>query len=152
MKYYELLSNVACFASNCNLRHYNLDEITFTFDGPGGHTNLNFAEAALLIQGSACIYGKKVEYLHALVFQALDFVADKKRHDATALSGDGDADDGEAEAAFLGLDDGLEEAASDAIDLDEGEGDGVNDASIDGTGKEEEAGDAKVGWCRLNSA
>ena len=29
----------------------DLDEITFTFDG--GSTNLNFAEAALLIQGGA---------------------------------------------------------------------------------------------------
>lgn len=29
-----------------------------TFDG--GNTRLNFAEAALLIQGSACIYSKKV--------------------------------------------------------------------------------------------
>lgn len=31
-----------------------------TFDGE--KTQLNFAEAALLIQGSACIYSKKVEH------------------------------------------------------------------------------------------
>jgi condensin-2 complex subunit H2 len=36
-----------------------LSAIEISFDG--GHTNLNFAEAALLIQGSACIYSKKVE-------------------------------------------------------------------------------------------
>ena len=34
--------------------------------------------AALLIQGSACVYGKKVEYLHTLVYQALEFIAEKR--------------------------------------------------------------------------
>ena len=34
--------------------------------------------AALLIQGSACVYGKKVEYLHSLVYEALEFIAEKK--------------------------------------------------------------------------
>jgi Condensin II complex subunit CAP-H2 or CNDH2, N-terminal len=40
----------------------------------GGRTNLNFAEAALVIQGSAAIYSKKVEYLHQLVYQALEYI------------------------------------------------------------------------------
>lgn len=35
-----------------------LDEMCITFDG--GRTRLNFAEAALLIQGFTCIYSKKV--------------------------------------------------------------------------------------------
>ena len=34
--------------------------------------------AALVIQGSACVYSRKVEYLHTLVLQALAYVADKK--------------------------------------------------------------------------
>lgn len=34
--------------------------------------------AALVIQGSACIYSKKVEYLHKLVYQALEFIAEKR--------------------------------------------------------------------------
>lgn len=33
--------------------------------------NVNFAEAALLIQGSASIYGRKADFLHTLVLQAL---------------------------------------------------------------------------------
>ena len=37
---------------------FQLDEMCITFDG--GKTTLNFAEAALLIQGSTCIYSKKV--------------------------------------------------------------------------------------------
>ncbi|KAM3569153.1 hypothetical protein VYU27_008740 [Nannochloropsis oceanica] len=45
-----------------------LDGLKISLDG--GQTNLNFAEAALLIQGTACIYSRKVEYLHSLVFQA----------------------------------------------------------------------------------
>ncbi|KAI9920563.1 hypothetical protein PsorP6_015527 [Peronosclerospora sorghi] len=32
---------------------------------------MNFAEAALLIQGTSVIYSRKVEYLHALVYQTL---------------------------------------------------------------------------------
>ncbi|XP_063782722.1 condensin-2 complex subunit H2 isoform X2 [Pseudophryne corroboree] len=54
-----------------------LDQICISFDG--GKTTMNFAEAALLIQGSACIYSKKVEYLYTLVYQALDFISNKKR-------------------------------------------------------------------------
>ena len=35
-----------------------IEQLAFSFDG--GVTNLNFAEAALLIQGSACVYSRKV--------------------------------------------------------------------------------------------
>ena len=35
---------------------------------------LNFAEAALLLQGSTTVYSKKVEYLHSLVFRVLESV------------------------------------------------------------------------------
>uniref|UniRef100_A0AAR2J795 Condensin-2 complex subunit H2 n=1 Tax=Pygocentrus nattereri TaxID=42514 RepID=A0AAR2J795_PYGNA len=42
-----------------------LDQMTISFDG--GKTMMNFAEAALLIQGSTCIYGRKVELLHSLI-------------------------------------------------------------------------------------
>lgn len=40
---------------------------------------MNFIEAALLIQGSACVYSKKVEYLYSLVYQALDFISGKRQ-------------------------------------------------------------------------
>jgi condensin-2 complex subunit H2 len=43
-----------------------------------GQTSLNFAEAALLIQGSAAIYSKKVEYLYQLVLQSIEFITKKK--------------------------------------------------------------------------
>ncbi|CAF95061.1 unnamed protein product, partial [Tetraodon nigroviridis] len=54
-----------------------LDEMCITFDG--GKTRLNFAEAALLIQGSTCIYSKKVELLHGLVYQTLEYISEKNR-------------------------------------------------------------------------
>ncbi|XP_051016164.1 condensin-2 complex subunit H2 [Acomys russatus] len=54
-----------------------LDQICISFDE--GKTTMNFVEAALLIQGSACVYSKKVEYLYLLVYQALDFISGKRR-------------------------------------------------------------------------
>ena len=59
-----------------------LDELSqVKFDGiPGAQdsSSLNFAEAALLIQGSATVYSRKVEYLYALVFQALQQITSQK--------------------------------------------------------------------------
>lgn len=53
-----------------------LDNLQITLDS--GHNNLNFAEAALLIQGSAAVYSKKVEYLHQLVLHALELITFQK--------------------------------------------------------------------------
>ncbi|NWS17289.1 CNDH2 protein, partial [Pachyramphus minor] len=54
-----------------------LDQICISFDN--GKTTMNFTEAALVIQGSASIYSRKVEYLYMLVCQALDYISNKKR-------------------------------------------------------------------------
>lgn len=43
-----------------------------------GQSTLNFAEAALVIQGSAAVYSKKVEYLYQLVIQSIEFITKKK--------------------------------------------------------------------------
>ncbi|XP_018416252.1 PREDICTED: condensin-2 complex subunit H2 [Nanorana parkeri] len=84
-----------------------LDHICISFDG--GKTTMNFAEAALLIQGSACIYSKKVEYLYSLVYQALDFISNKKRDQQPASVGsdgaDKDANFTKHSEEFLVLDD-----------------------------------------------
>ncbi|CAH0516090.1 unnamed protein product [Peronospora belbahrii] len=57
-----------------------LEHVNITFDPNDcvkiteeGHQvgRMNFAEAALLIQGTSVIYSRKVEYLHALVYQTL---------------------------------------------------------------------------------
>lgn len=56
-----------------------LDEIVdlkFAFEGSG--ETFSFAEAALLIQGTACVYAKKVEMLYKLVYQTLDLLARKR--------------------------------------------------------------------------
>ncbi|XP_068611617.1 condensin-2 complex subunit H2 [Brachionichthys hirsutus] len=76
-------------ASELNDYLEELDEMCITFDG--GNIRLNFAEAALLIQGSACIYSKKVELLHSLVYQTLEYINDKhkKRDKRSAAEDDG---------------------------------------------------------------
>uniref|UniRef100_A0A4W5K3L6 Condensin-2 complex subunit H2 n=1 Tax=Hucho hucho TaxID=62062 RepID=A0A4W5K3L6_9TELE len=70
-----------------------LDDMCISFDG--GKTTLNFAEAALLIQGSACIYSKKVEHLYNLVYQTLDYINDRnKKKDKQAVTSGEDGTDG----------------------------------------------------------
>lgn len=63
-------------AENLNEYLEELEHIRISLDG--GHTQLNFAEAALLIQGSTAIYSKKVEYLHQLVLKSLEYITNKK--------------------------------------------------------------------------
>ncbi|KAM5335914.1 LOW QUALITY PROTEIN: condensin-2 complex subunit H2 [Glossophaga mutica] len=86
-----------------------LDQICISFDE--GKTTMNFVEAALLIQGSACVYSKKVEYLYSLVYQALDFISGKRRARQLLVREDGASRDASSRAAqpvedeFLSLDD-----------------------------------------------
>ncbi|NXR24813.1 CNDH2 protein, partial [Cinclus mexicanus] len=84
-----------------------LDQICISFDN--GKTTMNFMEAALLIQGSACIYSRKVEHLYMLVCQALDCISNKKRQKLPSSLGpdgrDADATFTDKEVEFLSLDD-----------------------------------------------
>ena len=66
-----------------------LEKLKISFDG--GDSTLNFAEAAMVIQGSACIYSKKVEYLYALIRQTLNWVEEqsKKKTCVTAVPRNG---------------------------------------------------------------
>ncbi|XP_073061221.1 condensin-2 complex subunit H2-like [Primulina eburnea] len=47
-------------------------------------SSVNFAEAALVLQGSAQVYGRKVEYLYSLVLHALEFISQKSQEDQSA--------------------------------------------------------------------
>eukprot|EP00903_Cladosiphon_okamuranus_P019919 g18306.t1 len=103
----------------------DLEDITITLDG--GASKVNFAEAALLIQGSTSVYSRKVEHVYQLVQSTIDFLTQQKQQKSananTSKSKNGDDDDdmaGEEEAAFLPLDDILE---GKHIDIDIG----VND-------------------------
>jgi len=62
---------------------------------------INFAEAGLLLQGSALVFGRKVDGLHALVYKVLENLKTGKAGAAKAAAGggDGDGDDGEADDA-----------------------------------------------------
>ncbi|KAH3891051.1 hypothetical protein DPMN_015142 [Dreissena polymorpha] len=86
-----------------------LETIVISFDG--GQTTMNFAQAAMLVQSSACVYSKKVEYLYSLVYQVLDLLANKKKQaqkssvDDEGHDGDADFADKNADEQFLSLDD-----------------------------------------------
>ncbi|KAK3103558.1 hypothetical protein FSP39_020158 [Pinctada imbricata] len=86
-----------------------LGSIEVTFDG--GLTTMNFAEAAMLIQGSVCVYSKKVEYLYSLVCQVLDLLASKKKQGKSSVDDKGNDEDvtgfndKNADEEFLSLDD-----------------------------------------------
>ncbi|WOK93163.1 hypothetical protein Cni_G01856 [Canna indica] len=72
--------------------------------------SVNFAEAALLLQGSVQVYSRKVEYLYSLVLHALEFLSQKRQsQDENApnkLDGiESNAVSGEVNELFLGLDD-----------------------------------------------
>lgn len=105
----------------------------------GGKSTLNFAQAALLIQGSTAVYSKKVEYLHTLVLQALELMSERKASaKQEAGAGQGGANGARKEKAklsalederflfggdptYLMLDDFLDEAHN--IDLDSNQDD-----------------------------
>ncbi|XP_077639858.1 condensin-2 complex subunit H2 [Lonchura striata] len=99
-----------------------LDQICISFDN--GKTTMNFMEAALLIQGSACIYSRKVEYLYMLVCQALDCISNKKREKLpTSLGPDGrdtDATFTDEQEEFLSLDD-IPETSQASVDMRRGQ-------------------------------
>jgi len=95
-RFLHLLKPIKDMADNWNvdlaeeLKDYleDLDKIHIAFKD--GDLNLNFAEAALLIQGSASVYSKKVECLYSLVYQTLDLLSNsntnsnlKKRREST---------------------------------------------------------------------
>ncbi|KMS98964.1 hypothetical protein BVRB_3g067040 [Beta vulgaris subsp. vulgaris] len=49
--------------------------------GDDSHLSVNFAEAALLLQGSIQVYSRKVEYLYNLVLHALEFISQTRSQD-----------------------------------------------------------------------
>jgi len=149
-RYKELLAPIKELASNWDvdiaeaLTEYleELEEVRVSLDG--GRSQLNFAEAALLIQGSTAIYSKKVEYLHQLVLQSLEQITQQKqtarggkgaKEGATGAAGGGvkaqkdqqkakiNALDDErflfgSDPAYLLLDDFVEEAANIDLNVD----------------------------------
>lgn len=94
-----------------------LDGLTFAFDCGGG--TLNFAEAALLIQGTTCVFSKKVEYLHNLVYQALEVILSRRKDVQGELQENGTDTlvDSRAEECFYAILDDIKYAAD--IDLQE---------------------------------
>lgn len=51
-----------------------------------GHSPVNFAEAALLLQGSVQVYSRKVEYLYSLVLHTLEFLSQRQQDQGEGTS------------------------------------------------------------------
>ncbi|XP_016899903.2 condensin-2 complex subunit H2 [Cucumis melo] len=65
-----------------NLERYLLQICAGEFQsGEDENHTVNFAEAALLLQGSIQVYSRKVEYLYSLVLRALEFLSERRQQD-----------------------------------------------------------------------
>ncbi|KAI3975510.1 hypothetical protein MKX01_038779 [Papaver californicum] len=97
------------------------------------HLSVNFAEAALLLQGSIQVYSRKVEYLYTLVLHALDFISQKSLEEQPAEASvhrtegrcGNQADVDERNEVFLGLDD-VRVEANNSLDGAPGKDDNLN--------------------------
>ncbi|EGG19415.1 hypothetical protein DFA_02202 [Cavenderia fasciculata] len=127
-KYSKLLTPLKELADNWNidisaeLEDYlqDLTSVTFTFDGSG--KKFSFAEAALVIQGSAVVYSKKVEYLYSFIYQTLEHLQSKRKKHNSSIDSQGNDRDTKVKDTiqsdfFEDLEGTLEE--SDNIDLDD---------------------------------
>ena len=54
-----------------------IEQVEITFDN--GKSQIDFVQAALLIQGSTHVFSRKVEYLYTLVVQTLDLLSSQKK-------------------------------------------------------------------------
>ena len=63
----------------------DLQQVTISLDG--GQTSVNFAQAALLLQGTAAVYSRKVEYLDHQVNKMLELLGSQRDQD---LEGQGE--------------------------------------------------------------
>ncbi|CAL5062504.1 unnamed protein product [Urochloa decumbens] len=93
-----------------SLEEYLLKICSGEVTGEDGLHSVNFAEAALLLQGSVQVYSRKVEYLYSLVLHVLEFLSQKKQDQqengsAHANENDPSTTHDKEDDIFIGLDD-----------------------------------------------
>ncbi|CAN6199195.1 unnamed protein product [Urochloa humidicola] len=93
-----------------SLEEYLLKICSGEVTGEDGLHSVNFAEAALLLQGSVQVYSRKVEYLYSLVLHALEFLSQKKQDQqengsAHTNENDPSTTPDKEDDIFIGLDD-----------------------------------------------
>ncbi|CAM0880145.1 unnamed protein product [Alopecurus aequalis] len=98
-----------------SLEEYLLKICSGEISGDDEAHNFNFAEAALLLQGSVQVYSRKVEYLYSLVLHALEFLSQNKQDQQEKGSAETNENDpsttvNKEEDIFVGLDDVPEES------------------------------------------
>lgn len=93
-----------------SLEEYLLKICSGEISAEEGAHSFNFAEAALLLQGSVQVYSRKVEYLYSLVLHALEFLSQNKQDQQEKGSAEAN-ENGPSTTAnkeddmFMGLDD-----------------------------------------------
>ncbi|KAM3385273.1 hypothetical protein ACQJBY_009285 [Aegilops geniculata] len=93
-----------------SLEEYLLKICSGEISAEDGAHSFNFAEAALLLQGSVQVYSRKVEYLYSLVLHALEFLSQNKQDQQEKGSAEAN-ENGPSTTAnkeddmFMGLDD-----------------------------------------------
>lgn len=101
-RFHSLIQPIRDLAANWDvdiaesLENYLEELETLRISLDGGKGNLNFAEAALLIQGSTAIYSKKVEYLHQLVLNVLELICAQRNGNSVGNSEDGEQANGKS--------------------------------------------------------
>ena len=89
----DLTTNWSVPLSNYLTQYYEeIKELELELDGQTA--KVNFAEAALFLQGTVSVYSKKVEFLWQNVLQMLDLLASKKALEADTEDGDDEGGDG----------------------------------------------------------
>ena len=111
----------------------DLSKIQVSFGGKGKNesTTCNFAEAALLIQGSACVYSRKVESLYELVVLAINAITSSKNKKMKKKNSNDEAVLIDDARTFLTLD--WPEEGSNIDLVDEKNGTGSNEMTMNGT-------------------
>ena len=93
----ELITPIKDLAKNWNVDiNSELEKYMSTFELDVNHTD-NFAEAALVIQGSAGVWSKKVEFLYSLAVDSLGMLEEKEKKVRGKGGGDDDNDDSDGE-------------------------------------------------------
>merc|ERR1719282_1984589 len=106
-----------------------LQQVTITFDG--GQTSVNFAQAALVLQGTASVYSKKVDFLWQMVLKTTELLRNKSENENSAEDGaDGPSNTGKGRKKQVDMTKEFELLTTDIgknIDLKTDEEETIND-------------------------
>lgn len=99
----ELITPIKDLAKNWDIDlNLELEKYMSSFEGDAVQED-NFAEAALVIQGSAGVWGKKVEFLHSLVLNSVNMLEEQEKVMKKKKKGGGEEEEPEEESGMMTL-------------------------------------------------